>query len=675
MAPAKILPLQPTGPGSAAWWTSQLDWATEVRRDLLPGWRIHTNAYRDKLIAKTPEGIRVNIEFEKTEQKKHQLFYRLPALKLRAHPRTLRETQQAGPGVAPRDLRKAVSIFREVLAQLVGPKGANTKAAMDEVLFDVLCPAGLGFVKVGYERYIEGTVSVQTGFKPDPNFVQPGSVLGLREAPMVPTYGSVPNVIAERYYCSRISPAKALIPPDFTGSDYRRDADYLGHDFFIRRDAAIAKGWDVPKDASGAGGEDEDRIVELTQKGDRTDQLRAREVFYYASRIDPDVQHPDKIRRLVFLHGVTEPVVHEDFQDQRFDDRGRFIGGLRTLPIHVLALRYVSDTPYPPSDCAITRRQSDELAEFRTQMIVHRRKAVAMRWRDINMTLDERVTKMLDDGQYYGTVPTDGPGDKFMGEIARAQYPRENYAANDYIMNDVNRAWSLGANQAAIRESAGTTATEIASIQNATETRLGAEREKVVGEFWIGIVEAEAQLVQLYADREDYVEIVGEDGTKAIEAWNRETVQGEFLFEVIPNSAAQPDAAADRALALNRYNLLANDPFTNREQLVRDTYEALEGDPDRLVRPPNPTPPEKPRLSVTISGDDLNPGAPQYANVVSLLTALGVPALQPVPGGETGEVAGEPTGPPTAVDRERLQMGAEPGAPDGRSGGLVGVGG
>lgn len=108
MAKAEILPLPPNGPGSASWWTSQLDWATEVRRELLPQWRQHTNAYRDKVIPRLPEGIRVNVEFEKTEQKKHQLFYRVPALKLRAHPRTLRETHQAGPGVEPRDLRKAV---------------------------------------------------------------------------------------------------------------------------------------------------------------------------------------------------------------------------------------------------------------------------------------------------------------------------------------------------------------------------------------------------------------------------------------------------------------------------------------------------------------------------------------------------------------------------------------
>lgn len=687
-----MIPLAETGPGSASWWTTQLDWAAEIRKDLLEkpitGWRESAKAYSGQLKPSRPDGIRVNVEFEKTEQKRHQLFFRLPTLKLRALPRTIRESSapqngpngkpMMGPNGAPiptRDLRKAIAIFREVLTRLVGPKGANTKALMDELVFDVLCPSGIGFCKLGYERYEDGQVPMQTGqLIPDPHFKQPGAVLSLI-APMVPEVVQAPNVISEKYYASRISPANGLLPAEFRLSDYDQ-ADWLGHDFTIQPAAAKELGWvtaTTPTTSSSAINDD-DRIMPLTKKAQRDGLIRCREVFYYAQRLDASVKHPDKIRRLVFVHGQQAPVVHEDFKAQRFDDRGRLVAGLRTLPIKVLTLRYVSDTAYPPSDCAITRRTVDELADFRTIQMIHRRKAAAQRWLDIHALIDDKVKDAIQRGEYYDTIPTDGPGDKMMGEIAQAQYPPENRVSEDRIMGDINRAWALGANSSTVTEKGAVSATEIASIQQATANRLGGEREMVT-QYWCRIVEALGSLVQLYADHEDYVEILGEDGAKVVEAWTKDTVQGEFLYEAVPNSAMAPDAAADRDLALNRYNLLANDPFANREQLYRDTVDAYDGDPDRLTRIPDPPKPliEPPRASVSIKAEtDLNPSAPQYPNVVALLTALGVPPNIEQP--PTAVADPNPiTKPAPVVDRERMRMAAADNA-DQRAGGLVGMG-
>lgn len=669
-APSRSIPFPSTGPGSVAWWSGQLDWATDVRKDLLPSWRLNANAYRGKTLPPRPEGVRVNIEFEKTEQKKYQLFYRLPELKLRAHPRTLREAQAQTPGQPVRDLKKAIAIFREVLTYQIGKHGANTKPVMDEVLFDVLCPAGIGAAKVGYERYEDGTIPIQTGAMiPDPTFTPPpGSILGLHPTPLIPETSDAPNVIAEKYYCARISPAKLLIPPDFTGSDYTQAA-WLGHDFWITKDEAIRRGWTIPEHVTESQGDDEDRLVELDKKGQRQGQLHCREIFYYAQRLDPTVMHPDKIRRMVLIAKVKEPILHQDLKDQQFDPNGKLIGGLKTLPIKICTLRYVSDTPFPPSDCQITRHLADEVSEFRTQMVIHRRKAVPMRGYDINKIMDERVKDQLKKGDPYDLIPSDGPGADAVWEVARANYPRENYSGNDYCMNDINRLWSLPRSSA---EGGGApeTATAIAAIREAGATRLSAEHERVVQGFWISLVEAIGALVQLYADREDVVEIVGPTGEASLEAWDRSTIQGEFLYDIVPNSAAQPDAAGDRDLALNRYNLLANDPFINREQLVKDTVEAWDGDPERLVRVPEPAPPEKPRISLSISGKDLDPFQPQYANVVNLLQVAGIPAhLSPIPSppAEGEQVAAG------VVDRERLRMAGADNA-DQRAGGLVGVG-
>jgi hypothetical protein len=199
------LTLPDSGAGSADWWKGQLDWAAEIRKKKLVDWRINAQAYQDKLTPPIPGGIRVNIEFEKTEQKKHQLFFQVPALKLKPTPRTIRESMtldpttrqpaidpQTGQPMMARDLKKAIAILQEVLTYWLGPKGANTKALMDELIFDVLCPSGIGFAKIGYERYTSGTVPMQVGTQPDPNFQQPGAVLGVAGVaavpPMVPVY-------------------------------------------------------------------------------------------------------------------------------------------------------------------------------------------------------------------------------------------------------------------------------------------------------------------------------------------------------------------------------------------------------------------------------------------------------------------------------------------------------
>lgn len=677
MADPKILSLASgTGAGSPDYWRQQLDWSADVRQKKLESWRRNTKAYLDQLKPSDPDGIRVPIEFSKTEQKKYQLFYRLPAIKLRPSARTIRSSYPQTPDGQPdfaqapaRDLKKAIAIFREVLTYYVGVKGANTKALMDEIVFDVLCPSGIAFVKLGYERYDNGTVPVQVGWE---DVLNVGDVLGLSPSAKVPIYEPAPNIVCEQYYASRISPARGLIPAEFMGSDFNL-ADFLAHDFFILPETAKKRGWNIDgadiKANDKAAIVQDDRIMPLEQTGRRTGQVRCREVFYYPYRLGLH-DNPDKIRRLVFVGDNKTPVVHQDFKDQRFDARGKWIGGLKTHPIKVLTLRYVSDMAVPPSDCQITRSQSDELAEFRTQQMRHKRKAIPRLAVNVDAFPNEDAKNKFLRGEHYGDIPVMGAArlDKVALEISKPTLPPENAYSENQLKRDIDEAWALGGNASGVKEKGSPTATEIAAIAQATANRLGGEREKCVT-FWLSLVESIGSLVQMYADREDYVEIVGEDGAKSIEAWDRDTIAGEFLYEVVPDSSLPPDAAADRDLALNAYNLLANDPFINREQLVRDTASAYGLDPDRLVRVPEPPKEEKPKVSVAIKGDDLNPAMPQYANVTNLLIASGVPgdqmAAQPTQ-------PTEDTGPSPSVDRERLRM-AESDEADKRGGGLVGT--
>ncbi len=687
-----LLPFPDSGTGSLDYWRGQVEWAAEIRQKKLKQWRTNAAAYLGELEPTEVGGIRVNIEFEKTEQKRPQLFFRLPALKLRPTPRTIRDSYPVDPMVgqpdptAPpvRDLKKAVAILREVLDHLMGPKGANTKALMDELIFDVLCPSGIAFAKIGYQRFTSGTVPMQVGQQPDPNYQQPGAILKLRPVPMVPVMGTAPNIVCEQYYASRISPARGLIPPEFMGSDYNK-ADWLAYDFFVTADVAKKNGWAI--EGAEIQGSDrnavdqDDRIIKLDETGRRTGQIQCRELFYYPANLGLD-DNPDRLRRIVFAGGQIDPVVHEDFKDQQFTPRGKWTGGLKTHPIKVLTLRYVSDTAYPPSDCTITRRAADELSEFRSLQMKHRRKAVPRSAVDGSRFINDKMKDKYLENKSFDDIVVDGSPVNIAVPITPPNLPPDQRHSEQEIKNDIDRSWAL---VSPVQEGSTSTATEIAAKQQAASTRQGGEREQTM-KMWLSIAEGFGGLVQMYADREEFVEIAGEAGAKQIEAWSRATVSGEFLYDTVPDSSLPPDGAADRDQALNWHNLVANDPYFDKEENARQLAEAFGRDPERLVHPPAappPPPPEKPKINLAVNGKDLDPSVPQYQNVVNVLLAAGIPADQlqaaalhatpPPPGTNTvGPGAGPspPIKPAPVIDRERLQLENK----DHRVGGLVGVG-
>jgi hypothetical protein len=91
-------------------------------------------------------------------------------------------------------------------------------------------------------------------------------------------------------------------------------------------------------------------------------------------------------------------------------------------------------------------------------------------------------------------------------------------------------------------------------------------------------------------------------------------------------------------MALDRYQLTANDPFNNRAEGLKDVYAAFGEDPARHLQQPPTPPPEKPRISLSFKAEDLtNP------MVVSLLQqsgfAIDPAALQQTMAIQTGNPA------------------------------------
>jgi hypothetical protein len=589
--PNDLLPLRPAGEtGSLEWWQSEAKAASDMVDKLLPKWKENLKRYRGEPMSNsylegwdTQELIQVNVDFYATEQKKAQLFFRTPDVQL-----SPKRPEFAG----------AVPLFQAVINDQLSARNTNAMAAVTEILMDVLCPAGIGAVKVGYQATVDGTREIPVGAMPDPT----GAIDPATGQPaMIPQTATVPNVIHDAYSIERISPAKLLIPNDFTGSNYD-DAAWLGFEFQVDVQTAKAR-WGVdienPTDAA-----DPKLLIPSPVPEQRRPYIKGTEIWYKASLFDPNEKHPGKLRQLVWLEGMDKPVIHQDSPAQRFDERKRLVAGHTRFPIRVCTLRYVSDWHYPPSDCQMSRVAVDEESAARTIMMQQRRRSLPLRWIDRNRVDAADIAKITR-GETQAIIPLDGSGNEIIGEIARANYPRENFTISEINERDISKLWSLGANQQGVTSGGGRTATELSLIQGNVDVRMDAERTRVL-DWFVSVAETLGAYLQLFADDEQYVEVLGPDGAKRLEAWDKSKIAGEFVYSVKPDSAQKVDANVDRKMKLDLYQLTANDPNVNRAELVRPVLESFNMDPARTMQPPPQPPPDKPKLNLSFKAEDLD---------------------------------------------------------------------
>jgi hypothetical protein len=615
------LPLPREGTGSMDWWKSELQTARDLRDKLLPGWKRNLARYRgeahenDYLSGWDIKGqIQVNVDFYATEQKKASLFFRTPDVQL-----------------SPKrpEFAAAVPLYQAVLNEYLSGSQANAMAAVDECLMDVLCPAGIAAVKVGYSAVVDGTKQVEVtppaappmpegqpqmpGTPPMPEGGMPPEMGGMMPPPM-PMYEEVPNVIHDAYTIDRISPARLLIPVDFTSSDYDK-ALWLAFEFEIDEETAKARGWNLGPDDMTAS-EPPKLLVTPPSPEKQRPAIRGTEIWYRASRVDANEKHPGKLRQLVMVDGVEEPVIHQDSPAQQFNEYGKLVVGETRFPIRVLTLRYVSDSHYPPSDCTMTRVAVDEESAARTIMMEQRKRSLPLRWFDRNRMDPDDIAK-VQRSEVQGLIALDGNGNELIGEVARANYPRENFEISRVNERDIEKTWAMGPNQQGVRAGSGTTATELSLMQGNIDVRMDAERTKVLNWF-VSIAEALGALVQLFADDEQYVEVLGESGAKELMQWDKTKIAGQFVFSVKPDSAQRVDANVDRKMSLDLYQLTANDPYVKRPELTRTVLEKFDVNPNKAMQEPPQAPPEKPRITLSFKGEDLdNP------MVVSLLQQSG----------------------------------------------------
>ena len=607
-------------------WRERVSLAQKRTDDWLPRWKDNLARYAPDTttnIRKYNETINTNRDFTLVERKKADLFYRCPDVTVSPSP--LLVGQEA-----------LMQTHQTILNEVLSEDGVDALGLMDELLFDVLCPAGFMWSLLGYEATIE-EVEQPAPAPADPLTGQPP--MGPDGQPLQ-VMQTVPVPIYEDVFWVRLSPVQVLIPAEFRSTHYDR-APWLGYRFEMPLRAA-KRIWTLPAEFKGDTGGKPITFQETDQSG-HDPMARGVTLFYKSALYRDDIRHPLHITKLVLIEGVDDPVEHRDSPDQSFDAVGRLTpDSLIGFPIHGGTLRVLSDSAYVPSDCTISAPLVNELNKFRDQMVRNREASIPLRMFNSEVLPPADLQKIIS-APIGGMIPV--PQDAFQGEgaikeIARAQYPRENFTTNDYVDNDIARTHAIDASQSGV-ESTGTvkTATELQLNQGNANARLDKERNRVIKSYYITGVTKLSTLIQRYYPQDKAAEIVGQAAAQAWAAWTKQ-VPTRLALTVTPDSSLRTDTASERNMDLQFYQMTANDPNAVRVEILKSLATKFHKDPAKVVneQPPQP-PPKPPDVSIAIKGDDLNPQMPQYANIAAILKEKGIdlvpaqPAPAPEPGG------------------------------------------
>lgn len=669
----KPLKKQPAAPESsnqmsASKWWGRINACRRPRGERLKVWQDSVSYRRGKPFKSTPPEDTVNVpaDWSRTKNKVSQLFMQVPEMIL--EPRHPRWAPQAPVFAAALNFELSEKIHLEHV--------------MHECLADVVNAAGIMIAMVSFEasyqeeeqgepapdsEVVEGEVVPQAGGMtmpsppPGPDAGMPMMAQGQPPAPpmaspgqpMPPQQPQIPSSLLPVYQCyevRRLSPAHLVWPLEFVGSNWQR-APFIGHEGYMPLAEAVRLGW-VPEGTQGVQIQDSEWLLvnEYADMKPADSYIKYVELFVRPYYYDPAERDPRKIQRLVLIadrDGDRDQfAVNEPFKWQKQTPDGKWIG-MTDFPIKVGTLTHVSDMAIPPSDSEIGRPQVRELIKARTQMMRQRDHSLPLRWFDVNQ-VDPIVATKLRNGKMQDMIPMNGPGDHAIGEVARAQYPNENWNFDKIIKADLDESWSMGAMQQGLTQPGDTTATEVKAISGANDLRLSLEQQWVM-RFVVEIAQAVGSLMQMFSDGQEYVPIVGDDGLRALQAWDKNAIQGEYIFKYKPDSQLRLDVSQRRAEGLNLYKLLRKDPRINPELLIRRVLEDHGLDWTKMIVPQSPPQPEKPKVSASFKGDDL-----MSPMAVALLNKSDTPisqqdieaAKQLIQSSAPSQVPPEPQGPP-----------------------------
>lgn len=586
--------------GSVKAFSARIERCKTKRRELLRDWQLNVDYRRGKATDVDSDENRspVTVDWSQTNAKIAQLFSQVPQVILNA------ESKEYRPAAMP--------VQKRLNARL---KKAGIGACMDEVLPDVLNAAGIGIGMVDYEA--------RTVMKTIPQFSidELGMVdrtlitMGLKKMPTM----DVPHVVDRKFSITRIGPEDFLWPIEFEHSDFNQ-SPWIGRSG--RAPWAQALGmFKAENDNRGLRVSDKDKVLgddrtsqdRLTTDG-RQDVAKEQdvvcfdEIFYKRYLFHEDELYFDAIQRLVFVDGIDDPVVNEKWSGQRFDEElGGYIGSCK-YPIQVLTFHYISSEAVPPSESAVTRPTVKELMRGRQQMMEQRDHSKPVRWADSNR-VDADIMTLLMQGDWQGFIPTQGPGDKALGEVARAPYPMENMEFDRAFKMDLMEARAMGPNQGGAPTSGPRSAAEAKIVQSNFGTVISQQRARCTM-FMCNMAEVLLGLMCLYDD----FELPDTEDMQRLQNWDRTRINAELAFSVRLDSSVLLDSE-QRIDRIGRFlNMAGKSGRVNPEPILAE-LAALSGlDPGEVITPPPQQNKQQPNISFRFSGEDL--GNPMVVGIL-----------------------------------------------------------
>jgi hypothetical protein len=590
--------------------------------------------------------IAVNVDFPLTKAKQATLFSQMPQAVLTA------KHAQFAP---------AAPVFGKAVNDALEEGG--TGAAMFECMSDLINMAGYAGVVIAYEA-LEDTVDMPLV---DPALLPPEQQAAVMSgAVKIPTT-KVKRVRDQRITVTRISPKYLLWDPSFKGSDFNKSpvVGYTGTMPWVQAKRVFKLKDEHKDDVIGSDSREHQLANEQAEDNDADQKVVTfDELYYWRHLYHEDEMSFTAIQRVVFVAGITEPVIDEPWTGQKMTEDGSYLGSC-LRPVQFCTLTYISDDPIPPSDSAVGRPQVEELNRSRTQMFQQRGSSKPVLWFNDQM-VDPETRDLLLKGTWQGMIPVMGDGNRMMGAVARAQYPQEDFAFDRVTKGDLQEQWGLGSNQLGTFASGERSASEATIVEQNNQTRQGQERNRVV-DFFLRTAAVVAGLLALYGDFEMPTELgaeIGPDGQQRLATWDRESVNQKFAFAVRADSTVLLDSEQRIQRAFRAFNFLQKAPGSDTRPIMREIAELSGFDPMEVVKDPQPPPPELPKISYSFKGEDLlNPmcvalimtggrmPTPDELEAAKAIVAASLPpGMGPAPSPTAGAATNLPTSEPPPTE-------------------------
>ncbi len=580
-------------------------------------WDGNIDRYRPK-DAKQAEGqINIGADFADVERKKAALFFTTPDISCvcdePAQPLAPPAPPVPGqpPPPPPPTLGSVTLAHQQLLNNLLGDQQIGIKRTVGKCLLDVLLPAGVGPVRVGYSA---ATQSIQM---PVPD-----------EATGLPQQGpdgqavlqDVPVPIHEEFWVNRISPKALLLPAEFRDTDIR-SAPWVGHEFSWPVSQVRAE-FQVPDDIEIPTGHEKPFFGADEQAGDAADPPVTGVYLEYRALLYGKSKHPKAVWCLVLIDGMETPLVHKPSPHQTFGPDGRLSpDSIPDYTILPLWIRDLPDSAWVPADSTITGPLTKELNKFRSQSIAQRENSRHVILVDSGALSPEVVDK-IKAGQDIGTFVPVMPGalgggaQSIMAQVVTASLGRESYLGQDYIQRDREKVLGISSNQQGAGADRKTTATEANIVNKNTEARFNQEQARVM-EWYLSVVRTLDLLVLRYGDARLASSLIG---ARKGELWaqHKAHLAGGYRYEVQVDSGKYMDAEASRRQNLQLYQMTRQDPLINPRPMIEKLLASWGIDPVEAIAPPQPQQPTPPPVGISFKGDDFNPNNPQFEIAVAM---------------------------------------------------------